>query len=112
MIEIPVTYSFAEGEVTLSQQPCPLDDQKVWTAWKDFDVMDEPESQTLAFHVSAGDQVSVTAFFSIEGQGYLKCASGDGQEGWFADPVDFIGELSEDGENYRYGYFEEAFFAG
>ena len=73
--------------------------------------MTEPGGDTVLFQVSPGETVSLTGLTGVSGQSWIRCRNGQGQEGWFQDPEEYISEPAADG-TWMYGYFEEALFAG
>lgn len=111
IVSVPVTYEIAQGQVTQKAAPIPLDEQKVWTSRRSFEVMTEPGGDTVLFQVSPGETVSLTGLTGVSGQSWIRCRNGQGQEGWFQDPEEYISEPAADG-TWMYGYFEEALFAG
>lgn len=112
ILTVPVTYEITDGVVSIADQPMLLDSELEWTVWNEFDTYGEPGSEELAFHVSADEVVSLTETLTQDGITYVKCVNQNGDEGWYADPEQYVsGGVDEDG-NYLGGYFREAFFAG
>lgn len=109
--EIPITYTIREGQVASNEGSCPLNAEQIWTAWVDFDVQISPEDAAHAFHVSPEETVRITELVRCSDQIYLKCINENGEEGWFADPENYVSAQNADG-TYLMGYFYEAFFAG
>lgn len=114
-INIPVTYILKDGEVALAESFCHLDEEKEWTAWRAFDVMEGTSGDAAAsvlYQVEPGDTVHLTEYVKVDEKVYVKCINQDGQEGWMPDAEDYYSEISEDGTDYLCGYFEEAIYAG
>ena len=108
-----VDYEITGDTVIQQSAALSLDEQRVWTAWHEFDVYDAPESENAAFHVSSDDTVRLTELTMVNGKSYLKCVNEDGEEGWFPDAEEYIHIPAEDNpEEYYQGYFKECIFAG
>lgn len=108
-----VEYQMENGTVTLTGTPILLDEQRTWTAWHEFDVYDQPGSDTVLFHVSADDVVQLTELVKYQEKDWLKCTNSEGVSGWFPDSEEFMHQPSEEHpEEYEEGYFKEAIFAG
>lgn len=111
-IELAITYTLENGQITVKDAPITLIEPKEWTSWQNFDVQVSPEDSSIAFHVAPKDKVTLTEFRVYNNHYYLKCQNAAGQEGWIYDPDDIISEMPEGSDIYLMGYFEEAIFAG
>lgn len=111
-IAVPITYEITDNTVSVVEQPSPLDADAEWTAWYEFDTYTEPGSDTVSFHVSADEVVSLTEMFIQDGVTYVKCVNQNGEEGWYADPEEYISGGQDAEGNYLGGYFKECIFAG
>lgn len=108
-----VDYEISGDTVTQKAPPLKLEEARTWTAWMDFDVYDQPESDTTAYHVSPEDVVSLKELTIVNGKKYLKCVNQDGKEGWFPDSEEYLYQPSDENpELYYQGYFKECIFAG
>lgn len=108
-----VDYEISGNSVTQKTPPVKLDETRIWTAWMDFDVYDQPGSETAVYHVSPEDVVSLKELTKVDGKRYLKCVNQDGKEGWFPDSEEYVYQPSDENPDLYYqGYFKECIFAG
>ena len=79
------------------------------TANQDFLVYEDWTCKAEAFTVKKGEVVHLSEMRFYKGETYFHVENAEGNQGWFVDP-DRVGK--EIGDNWIYGYFEEALFAG
>lgn len=79
------------------------------TANQDFFVYEDWTCAEEAFTVKKGEVVQLMEIRFYNGKTYFHVEDAEGRQGWFADP-DSAG--TQIGDEWIYGYFEEAMFAG
>lgn len=110
LVSVDLDYQIDGTDITQLDTPGVLDDSRTWTAWQGFSVKTEAGSEEQVFSVGEGEQVTLKQLILKDGMRWILCRNADGQEGWFEDPESVPYE--EDGDDYHWGYFEEAQFAG